>query len=75
MQQKKVVENLYPYPDGSPPEDVLWKTLIGNITLNKKEATVNYRRYYDAHVNLSPNSVKEEEEMARGVCCPSEIKI
>jgi len=68
MRQKNVVEKLHPYPDGSSPDEVLSKTLIGNATLFEIEATADYTRYFDAHLAFNATSGAEETEMAREFC-------
>ena len=64
--QLEMVQQLCSYPDGhSAPVDVLWRTLIGNITFDERAAESDYRAYYEAHVRLGEQSSAAEKRMAR----------
>ena len=62
-EQEKLVETLKPYPDGSELTEVLWKTLIGNLTFSKSPARDDYRAF-DAHIKRDQIPAKEQD-MAR----------
>jgi len=48
--------------------DVLWRTLIGNITLEGKRATDVYWSHYYAHFTLTEESPLEQQTLAREYC-------
>jgi hypothetical protein len=50
--QVELVAQLQPYPDGSLPLDVLWRTLTSNITRAKQTASADYVAYFCAHLAL-----------------------
>lgn len=50
--QLERVAQLQPYPDGSLPLDVLWRTLTTSITLEEQAAEPDHVAYYDAHLAL-----------------------
>lgn len=37
-------------------DDILWRCLTGNITLQEHPAKANYKEYFDAHLNCQENS-------------------
>ena len=48
--QAELLTQMQPYPDGSLPHDVLWRTLTSNITRDEEPAGADYVAYYDAHL-------------------------
>lgn len=63
-EQQEFVNQLEPYPTGEDPTDVLWRTLIGNLTPHHKPAGDDYRAYFDAHVRLGNHSSDREKKRA-----------
>lgn len=62
-QLKLVRRTVHFYPSGTDLTDVLWRTLIGNLTNRKKRAGNDYREYFDAHASDSQddNDMSERE--------------
>jgi hypothetical protein len=49
--------------------ELLWRTLIGNITLDEEKASDDYETLYDAHLQLSNKYISlEDKAMAREFC-------
>jgi len=67
-EQLEAVQQLHPYPDGSEPRDVLWRSLIGNIDFNQKPASNGYRHLFDAHLRLAEDSSEMAKDEAREFC-------
>jgi len=67
-EQQEVIRQLEPYPGGGDIANVLWRTLIGNITFTEDPAEEDYNAFFDAHFNLSQDSTAAEKEMAREFC-------
>jgi hypothetical protein len=61
VEQQQVVSTLESYPTGTDLTDVLWRTLIGNLTFFKEAAEDDYREYFDAHVRADQEDVSEDE--------------
>jgi hypothetical protein len=55
-EQEVFIQSLEPYPDGSDMTEVLWKTLIGNLTFSKTAARKDYKTFFDAHIRNNENS-------------------
>jgi hypothetical protein len=64
-EQRKLLQQIEPYPGGMALEEVLWRTLIGNITFHGEVAGKDYQAYYEAHVNHGSESSAAEKNMAR----------
>jgi len=64
-EQEAFVQALKPYPNGSALTDVLWRTLIGDLTLQKQRATDSYKQLFEAHLQRSENGPEYNESMAR----------
>jgi hypothetical protein len=47
--QADIVTHLHPYPDGSSPSEVFWRTLICNMTLYEAPAGANHGLYFEAY--------------------------
>ncbi|KAM6513553.1 hypothetical protein FALCPG4_18962 [Fusarium falciforme] len=67
-EQEELVRQLEPYPDGSDISDVLWRTLIANITLQTDVAGENYKAFYYAHLRCHEDSSTIVKDMAREFC-------
>ncbi|KAK4169828.1 heterokaryon incompatibility protein-domain-containing protein [Cladorrhinum sp. PSN259] len=65
LEQNEFVGQLDPYPTREDITDVLWKTMVGNLTFDQTPANANYRPYFDAHCKLNIDSSDEELAMAR----------
>lgn len=65
VKQTKRVMQLQPYPNGTPAIEVLWRTLIGNMTFYEEEADGAYAHYFYAHLNLNDDSSTTARDMAR----------
>ncbi|KAK4463253.1 ankyrin and HET domain-protein [Cladorrhinum samala] len=63
-EQQEFVNQLGSYPTGEDPTDVLWRTLLGNLTAHHQVAGNNYRAYYDAHFRLGHDSSAKERRSA-----------
>jgi hypothetical protein len=59
---------LQPYPDGTPVIEVLWRTLIGNVTFYEQEADRTYAAYFYAHLNMKDDSSNTVRNTAREYC-------
>lgn len=64
-EQEMFVSSLERYPDCTDLTDVLWRTLIGNLTFDKTYATDDYRLFFDAHRKPQKNRTDEDEVMAK----------
>lgn len=64
-EQENFIGRLAPYPDGSELIDVLWRTLIADLTFYKQRARSNYRKLYFAHRDYTEESSAHIKEMAR----------
>ncbi|KAK3989404.1 heterokaryon incompatibility protein-domain-containing protein, partial [Cladorrhinum sp. PSN332] len=64
-EQIEFARRLDPYPNGDDMIDVLWRSLIGNLTFSQARAQDNYREYFDAHWNLGEDSSDKQKDMAR----------
>ncbi|KAG4429501.1 hypothetical protein IFR05_015018 [Cadophora sp. M221] len=67
-EQMQLIQELEPYPNGSNIRNVFWKTLIGNITLDQREAQDEYETYFDAHLNFKEDKSVRQKDMAREFC-------
>jgi hypothetical protein len=65
IEQREFLQQIEPYPGGMAIEEVLWRTLIGNITFYGEVAGKDYQAYYEAHVNYNSESSPTEKDMAR----------
>jgi hypothetical protein len=63
LKNEQMVESLKQY--SHPRKEVLWRTLIGNVTLDEKPATDEYQSNYDAHVTLTHESPVRQHTLAR----------
>lgn len=63
--QRELLRQTEPYPDGVATDEVLWRTLIGNITFHGKIAGEDYRAFYEAHLKYGKESSHAERDMAR----------
>jgi hypothetical protein len=66
MEMTKIVERLRQYNHNK--DEVLWRTLIGNITLEELQATDTYKSHYDAHHTLTEESPMWLQNLAREYC-------
>ncbi|KZL71477.1 ankyrin and HET domain-containing protein [Colletotrichum tofieldiae] len=67
-EQAEIVDRLEPYPDGSDISDVLWRTLIGNVTLEEDDAGDDYKAFFYAHLNCCKDDSAEVKKMATNFC-------
>ncbi|KZL80803.1 ankyrin and het domain-containing protein, partial [Colletotrichum incanum] len=67
-EQAKIVGRLEPYPDGSGISDVLWRTLIGNVTLEEAAAGDDYKAFFYAHLNCCEHDSAGVKKMATDYC-------
>lgn len=63
--QEEFVSSLQSYPVGSETVEILWRTLIGNVTLSGMPADVYYQAYFDAHTKAHEGAPAKQMDMAR----------
>ncbi|KAK3374578.1 ankyrin and HET domain-containing protein [Podospora didyma] len=67
-EQQQVVNKLHPYPDGTRTSDILWRTLIGNITPSSSPAKSDYKDLFEAHFNIKDDSSVADKAKTREFC-------
>jgi hypothetical protein len=55
--QADVITQLQPYPDGSTPSEVFWRTLICNMTLYEQPAGANHATHFEAYQTVCSGNV------------------
>lgn len=63
--QLEFVQEAEPYPTGEDISSVLWRTMIGNITLDEDKAEEDYGQYFEAYRSFSESSSSVQKEMGR----------